>query len=328
MTLRLGVVGCGLMGELHARAYRSIPGAELVGLVEPDNARHEALRAALDVPVYTDPARLWERVDAVSICTPDDQHRDLVLAAFAHDVRVLVEKPLATTGAEAAEIVAACPDPSYLMVGHILRFDPRVQQARAAVRSGGLGKLWSGRVWRCGSRSVGAKIAQRTGVDWFLGVHDVDLIRFVTGAEIASVRASAWSRFTDRHDLVRGELRLDSGVPIEVEWSWIVPDERSSTLRAGLELIGSDGMLEVDLSHSAVAVTTTVAGRQANVDTFHWPTIDDAPSGDLGRELAAFVESASTGAPTKVSGEDGRRAVAVIAAAERAYGTTEAVPTV
>lgn len=325
MTLRVGVIGGGLMGELHARVYNALPGAELVAVTEPDTGRHATLRTALGVPIHTTADGLWDQVDAVSVCTPDDQHRDHVLAAFAHDVRVLVEKPLATTEAEADEILAARPDPSFLMVGHILRFDPRVQQARATVRNGELGDLWSGRVWRCGSRSAGAKIAQRTGVDWFLGIHDVDLIRFVTGAEITAVRANAWSHFTDRNDLVRGRLTLDSGVPVEVEWSWTIPDERSSGLRAGLELIGSAGMLEVELSHTAVAVTAT-SGRQSNLDTAHWPTVYGAPGGDLGSEIAAFVQTATAGSPAAVSGEDGRRAVAVIAAAERAYSADDTVP--
>src|SRR5690606_27989129 len=191
MSLRVGVIGGGLMGELHARAYAAHPGAELVGVVEPDPDRRHELREALGVPIQGSADELWDRIDAVSVCTPDDQHRAHVLAAFTHGVRVLVEKPLATTEAEADEILAARPDPSYLMVGQILRFDPRAQQAREVVRTGRLGELWSGRVWRCGSRSVGAKIAQRTGVDWFLGVHDVDLVHFVTGTAITDVRAEA-----------------------------------------------------------------------------------------------------------------------------------------
>jgi UDP-N-acetylglucosamine 3-dehydrogenase len=325
VTLKVGVIGAGLMGQLHARIYQALPETELVGIVELNEIRHDELRELFGVPVYGTPEELWAQVDAVSVCTPDDLRRSVILPAFEHGVRVLVEKPLATGVQEGRELLAARPDPSYLMVGHVLRFDPRIEQARSVLAGGDLGDLWSVRCWRSNSTAIGTRISVRTSVDWFLGIHDVDMVRHVTGREIVRVRADGWSRFTQRRDLVRGELLLDDGTPVQAAWSWILPPQRGSGLQAGLEVIGSEGMLEVDLSHNDVAVTSASAGRQAFLDTYHWPPESGSPGGDLMREIRSFASAALREEAPAITGEDGLRAVAVIAAVEEAVLSGEMV---
>lgn len=316
MSVRVAVVGAGLMGRLHAEIYQAHPDAELVAIAEPDVTRHDELRARFGVPVYADSLDALSGADAVSVCTPDHVRRDVLLPAFERGVRVLVEKPLATSLAEARELLAACLAQDALMVGQLLRFDPRVQQAREVVRGGGLGDIWSVRCWRNNSTAVAERIAPRTSVDWFLGIHDVDMVRYVTGREVASVRASASSPLSANRDLVRGELTLAGGGTVDFSWSWILPPQRCSGLQAGLEVIGSEGMLEVDLSHNAVAVTSADAGRQAYLDTYHWPPQRGVPAGDLREELGCFLAAAGSEPP--VTGADGLRAVAVIEAVEQA----------
>jgi predicted dehydrogenase len=142
------------------------------------------------------------------------------------------------------------------------------------------------------------------------------VVRYVTGREITEVSAGGWSCFTEGRDLVRGELVLDDGTPVQAAWSWILPPQRCSGLQAGIEVIGSGGMFEVDLSHNDVAMTTVSAGRQSFLDTYHWPPESGAPGGDLMRELRYFSGAALRRQVPPVSGEDGLRAVAIIAALE------------
>ncbi|MFD1718484.1 Gfo/Idh/MocA family protein [Georgenia deserti] len=315
MPVRVAVVGAGLMGRLHAEIYQAEPGVDLVAIVEPDRSAHAELSARFRVPVHGDVGDVLDAVDALSVCTPDDIRRDILLPAFARGVRVLVEKPLATSLEEADELIAACPSPDALMVGHLLRFDPRVAMARAALERGDVGEVWAVRCWRNNSTAVGDRIAPRTSVDWFLGIHDVDLVRHVTGLEITSVRATASSVRSHSRDLVRGELTFENGRTAQVSWSWLLPPQRPSGLHAGIEVIGSDGMVEVDLSHNAVALTTAGLGRQTYLDTYHWPAQQGVPAGDLQAEIRAFLATSPGSAPP-VTAADGRKAVAVVSAIE------------
>lgn len=317
MNARAGVVGGGLMGLLHARVYQALSGVELAWVADADEERHARLQSALGVPVHSRPR--WDQVDAVSVCTPDDVRGSVVYPALDAGVRVLVEKPLATNLAEARGLLDARPTPEHLMVGHLLRFDPRVEQAANLISDGAVGTLWSVRCWRANRRSIGRRVGQRVSVDWFLGIHDVDLVHAITGQEIAELRAQSWSKLTARRDLVNVWATLRDGTPVTFEWSWLLPDDRSGGLQAGLQVIGSEGMLEIDLSHSTLAVSSGKGTQQ--VDTFHWPPAVGAPGGDLRREIQTFVESVYGAGPVGVTGEKGMRAVAVIDAVETAVQT-------
>jgi len=318
--IRVGVVGAGMMGELHAAVYRSLPGVELKWIIEPDAGRAAQAGARLGVPMHPSADGRWSEVDAVSICTPD-HIRQPVRDALGAGVRVLVEKPLATSSAEAAELLAARRRPEDLMVGHVLRFDPRLSQARAAVPE--IGPLWSVRCWRANSLLAAERIGPRTSVAWFLGIHDVDVIRWVTGRDIVEVRARGRQRVSAHHDHVQVHALLSDGTPVDLQWSWLLPVQRASGLHAGLELIGADGMLEVELSHNAVALTSRTSARTRQLDTYHWPADvrTGAPGGDLRAEIEGFVAAARTGALPPVSGEDGANAVAVIEAVHRSIAS-------
>ena len=314
-SLRVGVVGAGVMGELHAAIYRSVADVELKWIIEPDATRAAQIAARFGVPVYPSTDGHWSEVDAVSVCTPDHLRKP-ALDALVAGVPVLVEKPLAISSAETAALLAARRQPGHLMVGHLLRFDPRLIQARAALTD--IGKLWSVRCWRSNSLLAADRIAPRTSVAWFLGIHDVDVVRWVTGQEIVEVRARGRKWVSKHHDHVQVHALLADGTPVDLQWSWLLPIHRQSGLLAGLELIGADGMLEVEMSHNAVALTARAAARQRQLDTYHWPAhATGGPGGDLRAEIEGFIRSVRTGTVPPVTGEDGARAVAVIEAVDR-----------
>ncbi|REF35020.1 UDP-N-acetylglucosamine 3-dehydrogenase [Thermasporomyces composti] len=309
--MRIGVVGAGFMGTLYARLLPAVPDVELAWIAETDTRRHAELAERFGVPVLT--RARWDEVDAVVVATPDDV-RDPVLEALQAGRHVLVEKPLATSVAEATRLLAARPSPAHLMVGHLLRFDPRVAQAVAACR--GLGALWTVRAWRANSLLAARRIGTRTSVAWFLGIHDVDLVHHVTGRRISRVRARGLRVVSPHDDHVEVHAWLTDGTPVELRWSWLLPVERASGLSAGLELVGAEGMCEVELSHTDVALTSR-GGRTEQLDTYHWPPDAGIPGGDLRQELMAFVTAVRTETRPPVTGEDGLAAVAVVEAVER-----------
>lgn len=312
--VRAAVVGLGWMGMLHASAYADHPQVELVGLVEADPSRREALREQFAVPVSDDVDSVLDAADVVSVCTPDDRHVAATERALEAGARVLVEKPLATTVADAERILAARPTPKALMVGQLLRFDPRVRRARQQFRAGAIGELWHAEVWRRTSRDVAATPAMRTSVGWFLGIHDVDALRYLTGLDVVEVFARARSCWSRHWDVVHASLELTGGVLAQLNQAWTLPPARPSRAEAGVRLIGSAGAIECDLGHHDLLLVTDTA---VQLDTYNWPGGDGQPA-NIHREVDAFVQAALDDAVPPISGEDGLAAVEVVARIEAA----------
>jgi Predicted dehydrogenases and related proteins len=90
--LRIGILGMGMMGEMHTVVYKALPDVEIVGFVEPDEQRAALISGRYGVRAFPDTAELLDQVDAASICTPDDLHEDIALQALKKNVKILVEK--------------------------------------------------------------------------------------------------------------------------------------------------------------------------------------------------------------------------------------------
>lgn len=312
---RVAVIGLGQIGLLHAVTYSSMPDVSLVGLVEPDEGKHAELRREFGVSVERTFDFVEPLVDAVSICTPEPAHVDVAVRALDAGKFVLVEKPLAVNVVDAARILASRPSTRRLTVGHILRFDPRVQKCRDAVRSGKLGRVWHVEVWRSTTRETGRRLSGRTSVAWFLGVHDADLVRYVTGLEVIAVHGTGQRLFSRHYDVIYGQLELTDGVVGSMFNSWALPDARPSRALAGLRVVGSEGMIEVELGHHDILLSTNHGATF--LDSWFWPDDSVVRSHNLRRELEAFVEASRADGPSPVTGEDGLAAVRIIEGLER-----------
>ena len=318
-SIRMGVVGLGLMGEVHVRVYQSLEGVEVVGCVEPNQARAAAIQERYNVKIFSEVNELLRHVDAISICTPDHMHKETILAAFRQGVKVLVEKPLDVSSTNCQEILAAMPDETFLMVGHVLRFDPRVWRAKQILDGGELGKILSVKVWRSNSMASGRKIGQRTSVTWFLGIHDVDMVLWLLNQpKITNVQAMGAKVFTPYWDYVSATLQTEAGTIVSVENGWILPVERVTGLDAGIQITGEQGMIEVNLTHADVRVTSAQRGRSMLMDTFHWPEIGGELQGDLRIELEAFVRAVRYNEIPPVTAKEAAAAVDIVERIEKA----------
>jgi predicted dehydrogenase len=305
------VVGMGWMGSLHAAAYRAHPDVELVGVVETDPERVAQLEREQGPRAVGTLDELLDEVDLVSVCTPDHQHVDVAVHALAAGKRTLVEKPLAMDPGEARRILDARRHPDDLMVGQILRFDPRVVRARELVVSGALGELWHVEVWRNTTRGVAAVPSERTSVGWFLGIHDADLLLHLTGLSVRSVTAEGRRLFSAHLDVVHALVDLEGGVVGRMENAWTLPDTRASRAHAGVRLSGSEACIEVDLSHHGLLISDQRGTVER--DVVNWPSDAGQGPSNIQREVDAFVLAAQKNGPAPVSGEAGLRAVELVA---------------
>jgi UDP-N-acetyl-2-amino-2-deoxyglucuronate dehydrogenase len=189
---RIGIIGCGWAGEQHARAVRAlVERVELCAVADVDAALAQARARDWQVPLWTDDYRellTRERLDAVSICLPHDLHASVAVEAAGAGLHVLVEKPLATTLAEADAMVAAAEAAGVqLMVAENMRFNPLYIHAADLIRSGALGDVFLVRIAR--EHEMHDYLRQRP---WFLeqrwagimysgGIHDFELLRMLAG---------------------------------------------------------------------------------------------------------------------------------------------------
>ncbi len=135
-TIRVGVAGAGFIGAVHARAYRQVPGVELVGVADPIAEKAAALAKETGCQPFHDYDELLRAgIDVISICLPPAPHLAAAEAAAQAGVHILMEKPIARTVAEADQMVAACRAARvYLMTGFTHHFYPEMREAKRLVQ--------------------------------------------------------------------------------------------------------------------------------------------------------------------------------------------------
>ena len=188
--MRIGLIGLGRIGAFHASTLSVIPGVELlVADVVPSLAAETA--SSLGAAVFTTPANLLQAdLDGVVIAAATDAHPQLILAAVEAGLPVFCEKPVARNASEAAEVLRRCGD-APVQIGYNRRFDPGFMAAREAVASGSLGRVHTVRSTTLDpAPPPPAYLATSGGIFRDCSVHDFDIIRYVTGAEVTEVYAT------------------------------------------------------------------------------------------------------------------------------------------
>jgi len=217
--LRVGVVGLGVMGKNHARVLSELPGVTLVGVADPDQAQVEFVTSRLGCAGFASLEALLDAgIDALTVAAPTQLHTAISLAAIARGVHVLVEKPIAHTVEEGRRIIDAAEKAGVtLMVGHVERFNPAVQSIRQAIAGDDILSIQITRVGPFPPRM------SDIGVVIDLAVHDIDLIRWFTGSEIAEIQPQTNSIHAAREDIALLQFRTESGVLAHINTNWLTP---------------------------------------------------------------------------------------------------------
>ena len=155
--IRVGIIGCGKVGHCHARAYRALPGCELVACCNHHLERAESFGREYGIPAFSDVREMIESagVEAVSVCTPHPAHVNPAVEAAKMGVHILVEKPLATTLQDCDRILEAVRDSG--VTGGVIsqrRFYPQAARVKKAIEEGKIGRPILGTVTMLGWRDM------------------------------------------------------------------------------------------------------------------------------------------------------------------------------
>ncbi len=312
--VRVAVIGVGAMGHNHARVYWEMPGVELVGVADADEQAAAAVARRYGTRAYTDYERLLDEQapEAVTISVPTIDHLLVALKAAGRGVHLLIEKPIAFTLDEGRQIIAAAEQAGVrLMVGHIERFNPAVIALKAHLAAGELR-----RVFQIDARRQGPFPARvrDVGVVIDLAVHDLDVMRYVSGSEVVRVYAETERRIhSTREDLLTGLVRLGDGTVGTLTINWLTP-----TKIRELYVTGECGMFRVDYLTQDLYFYENATANGGGWEAIHM--LRGVSEGRMIRhvvgkceplraEIEAFLAAVRGEAPVAVTGADGLKAL-------------------
>lgn len=297
--LAVGVLGVGHLGRYHALIYSRRNDVDLIGVVDTDveTARRVADEAGCDA--LTDPAGLLGRVDAVSVVVPTPAHRDVACLYLDDGVHVLLEKPIAGTVAQGAEIVSAADRSGVILqIGHIERFNAGI--VALAGRTNNPRFIEAHR--------MSPFVARVSDVDLIadLMIHDIDIVLSLIDADITHISAVGTPVLTDQIDIANARIEFSNGAAANVSASR-VSREKLRLIRA----FEQHSYLSLDINEQRLDIA-----YPRDRDGGQWPEvaterIDIAPNKPLDDEIGAFIESVRTGKRPLVDGQAGLRALEV-----------------
>jgi len=328
-TVKYAVIGLGFFGEKHAEVLSGMPEVDLVSVCTRRPQRLEEVAGCFGVPkTYTDYRKLLDddEVEAVSIVTHVNEHRDIAIDALNAGKHVFLEKPMAGTVKDCDAIIEAAKlAKGSFMVGHICRFDSRIALAKAAIDEGRIGKIVSMHARRNLSASIGAEVLDKISPLMGDGIHDIDLMLWFTGSAVKTVYAqNVQVRDFKNPDIGWAMFRFENDAVGVIETVWSLPENTPFTIDAQMEVIGTSGALYIDCSNTGLTINDIEGINKP--DTFYWPKLLGKRSGVLQNELSYFAECIREGrTPDVITPEQSKEAVAAMCAAEKSAHTGEVV---
>jgi predicted dehydrogenase len=284
--LKAAVIGVGAFGRHHCTKYQAISGVELFAVADTSPEIRRTAAAQYGVLAVADWRDLLGKVDLVSICSPAVTHATIVRAFLNAGAHVLVEKPIATTMAEAEELVALARRTGLtLTVGHQERFvfartgllDQDVQPLEI--------QCWRRGPWTGRGDDVSAVLD--------LMIHDLDLVHTMVDSPVADVKARGLTQYGPHADEVSATLTFANGTVAQLDTSRI-----AETRKRGLRAVYADGVIEIDFLTREVTNTTP-------------RPLAALEMGDpLGEAVASFVAAVTVGSAPLVLAEEARLALA------------------
>ncbi len=333
--LRTAVIGVGTFGITHVEAYAWHHRCKLVAVCDKNEARCRQIASRYGCNAYTDYSEMFskERLDAVSIATPDFAHRDPAVQAAEAGLHILLEKPMATSVGEAEEIADAARRAGViLMIDFHNRWSPPFVELKRSIERGEMGDPLYVQARLNDTIYVPTKMlswAGRSNVLWFLGSHMIDLARWLLSSDperVYCVKGSGLlaSRGIQTEDFFLSTIKFKSG-SATVENSWVLPETHPFVCDLQFEFVGTEGSYTVNMTHSSIAEKYT-KDKKENPDVVFSLDLHGRPAGFSKQSIWHFAESVLSGKQPLVSPEDGIWVTRTIESLLRSARTGRALP--
>jgi predicted dehydrogenase len=311
---KVGVIGVGHLGALHAKMYDLIPAADFVGIYDIDTGKADEIAERYGVTAYPSLDALLDEVEAVSVVTPTSNHFDTASRALNNGKHVFIEKPITSDAEEAEALIGLSRKKERIVqVGHIERFNP----ALMSLGSIDLDPMFieSHRLAQFNPRGTDVAVV----LD--LMIHDIDIILSLVKAPVKKIDASGVAVVSDSIDIANTRIQFENGAVANITASRI-SQKKMRKMRifqrdtyitidflqglAEVYRLFGDGSDQPDLT---MLLGEIGVGSQKKKIVYQRPEVPDINA--LEYELAQFISTVQTGTAPLVTAEEGKKALEV-----------------
>jgi predicted dehydrogenase len=296
--LRVGVVGVGYLGKFHAQKYARMEDVTLVGVADTDKTAAEQVAGDTGCRAFSDYGDLLGQIDAASVVVPTSDHFSISKALLAHDIDLMIEKPITTSLAEADELIRHAESRDRLIqVGHLERFNSAVVSLKEIIHEPLF--IESHRLSTYKERATDVSVV----LD--LMIHDIDIILNMVGSEVTHIHAAGIPVVSDHVDIANARLEFASGCVANVTASRISMKNERKT-----RLFQRDAYIAIDFAnHEATIVRKDTQAEGGIIPGLGIEKRVFNKGDALDDELRAFVHSVKTRETPLVTGQMGRDAL-------------------
>lgn len=298
--LRIGVIGVGYLGRLHAQKMASFGDVAFVGVSDADEERGKAVAGEFGTAFYSKTHELLGKIDAVSIAVPTTAHYRLAREAMRAGVHVLLEKPIAATLREGRALVKEAAARNLIFqIGHLERFNPAVLSAASVLKEPGF--IECHRLGMFGGRG--------TDVDVVLDlmIHDIDLILSFVRSPVVRINAVGVPVISPNIDIANARLAFGNGCVANVTASRV-----SMRKQRKIRIFQEDAYVSMDFVENRIQVyRRTFPQGPGGLPEITGEVFETEKGDPLRDEIRSFVDCVRSGAVPRVSGADGLAALEV-----------------
>ncbi|MES2702209.1 MAG: Gfo/Idh/MocA family oxidoreductase [Bacteroidota bacterium] len=310
--LKIGVFGAGHLGKIHIEQWQSVAGAKLVGFFDPDDEQAAATEARFGIPRYLDIDLLINDVDAADIVSTTTTHYDIAKRCLLSGKHVFIEKPLAHTLEEGAELVKLVKESNVIcQIGHVERYNP----AFLALEDQTLQPMFieAHRLAQFNPRGTDVSVI----LD--LMIHDIDIVLCLVKSPVRRISASGVAVLSETADIANARIEFDNGCVANLTSSRI-----SMKRMRKMRLFQRDAYIGIDFlekkteiirlndsgeTQGAMDIPVELATGENKVLTVQMPEVQ--PLNAIRAELAEFAAAIVHGKPVRISVYDGFQAMDV-----------------
>jgi len=293
---RIGIIGTGYLGRLHARVLTEIPQAEVVGFVEPNDDVAREVEQKLSIRRFTSTESLLSEVECAVVASPTVTHAEVAAAVLEAGCDAMIEKPITSNLDDARRLIALAREKNRIIqVGHVERYNPAIVAAAPLIESPRYVE----------AQRIGVFSNRSLDIDVLLDlmIHDLHLVISLLGKPIREVRAIGVPVLTDKIDIANVRLEFEDRSVAN-----LIASRVSSDRVRKFRVFGRERYISVDTKEQEVKGYRLVK-REGAMPTIEGIDITVEKKEPLRAELESFLESVRTRVRPLVSGEDGLAAL-------------------
>ncbi|MBU1912907.1 MAG: Gfo/Idh/MocA family oxidoreductase [Candidatus Omnitrophica bacterium] len=292
--IRVGVVGLGRLGAIHAKIYSTLENTELCGICDIDENTARNTAETLKTTWCTNHKKLSDnKLDAVSIVTPTILHYEIAKFFLQNKIHVLIEKPITKTLKEASDLIKiADKNRLIIQVGHVERFNSAIQAIEKLSN-----KPRFIEVHRLGPFTPRVK---DVGVVLDLMIHDIDIVLGLTKSKVKNIDSLGMKILTDHEDIANARIRFQNGTVCDLTASRVTSD----SLRK-IRIFQDDCYISIDYIAQEALIYRKINNQIVS------EKIDIQKEAPLQKELSSFIDCVANNKKPIVSGKEAREALKV-----------------